>query len=195
MIHGEVTHGGIKRVFAEKINGSYQGAVFRFTQGLEAGINRLAWGPDGALYAGGVGSTGNWGHSGKLSYGLQRLTFNNKTTFEMLALRAKPNGIEIEFTEPLKEGLGTKASDYSIRQFYYKPTGDYGGPKLDDKPLHVNKVQLSADRRKVLLELAGMKPRHVIYVRLNRKTLTSQSGQHLWSTEAWYTMNSIPVNQ
>jgi cytochrome c len=36
MLHGDVTHGGIKRDFLEKINGEYQGAVFRFTQGLEA---------------------------------------------------------------------------------------------------------------------------------------------------------------
>jgi cytochrome c len=41
MIHGEVTHGGIKRVFVEKIEGQYQGALFRFTQGLEAGVNRM----------------------------------------------------------------------------------------------------------------------------------------------------------
>ena len=192
MIHGDVTHGGIKRVFAEKINGNYQGAVFRFTQGLEAGVNRLTWGPDGSLYVGGVGSTGNWQHPGKLGYGLQRLTFNNKITFEMLAVRAKSNGIEIEFTEPLKEGLGTKATDYNIRQFYYKPTGEYGGPKLDDKDLTVRSVKVLPDRKRVMLELAGMKPQHVIYVRLNRQTLTSQSGQNLWSTEAWYTMNNIP---
>ena len=44
LLHGEVTHGGIKRVFLEKINGAYQGAVFRFSQGLEAGINRMVWG-------------------------------------------------------------------------------------------------------------------------------------------------------
>ncbi|MCB0588895.1 MAG: c-type cytochrome, partial [Phaeodactylibacter sp.] len=37
MIHGEVTHGGVKRVFVEKVNGAYQGCVFRFIQGLEAG--------------------------------------------------------------------------------------------------------------------------------------------------------------
>lgn len=35
MIFGDITHGGIKRVFVEKINGEYQGAAFRFTQGLE----------------------------------------------------------------------------------------------------------------------------------------------------------------
>ncbi|TDE15250.1 PA14 domain-containing protein [Dyadobacter psychrotolerans] len=194
MIHGDVTHGGIKRVFAEKINGAYQGAVFRFTQGLEAGVNRLVWSPDGSLYVGGVGSTGNWGHSGKLSYGLQKLTFNNKVAFEMLAVRAKSDGVEIEFTEPLKEGVGELASDYDIRQWWFKPTADYGGPKLDNESLNVKTVKVSADRKKVTLQLAGMKNKHVVYIHLNRKTITSQSGNTLWTTEAWYNMNKIPGN-
>ncbi|GAA4425458.1 hypothetical protein GCM10023188_06420 [Pontibacter saemangeumensis] len=193
MLHGEVTHGGIKRVFAEKVNGAYQGVVFRFTQGLEAGVNRLAWGPDNALYIGGVGSTGNWQHYGKLGYGLQKLTYNDKVAFEMLAVRAKPTGIEIEFTEPLKAGVGTKASDYTIKQWWYKPTAEYGGPKLDETDLDIRKITLSADRKKAFLELGGMKPRHMVYIRLNNKTFTSSTGQNLWSTEAWYTMNNIPT--
>lgn len=192
MIHGEVTHGGIKRVFAEKVDGRYQGAVFRFTQGLEAGVNRLVWGPDSALYVGGIGSTGNWGHYGKLSYGLQRLKYNGKTTFEMLAVRAKSNGIEIEFTEPIKEGVGNKTSDYTIRQWWYKPTSEYGGPKLDEETLEVKGITISPDRKKVLLQLNNMKEKHLIYVRLNKATLISATGQSLWSTEAWYTMNAIP---
>jgi cytochrome c len=192
MIHGEVTNGGIKRVFAEKVNGAYQGAVFHFTQGLEAGVNRLTWGPDGALYVGGVGSTGNWSHSGKLHYGLQKLTFNGKTAFEMLAVRAKSNGVEIEMTEPLKEGVGTQAADYNVMQWWYKPTADYGGPKLDEEHLKIQSVTVSADRKKVFLQLAGMKPKHIVYLRLNRNTITSATGQNLWVTEAWYTMNSIP---
>jgi cytochrome c len=192
MIHGEVTHGGIKRVFAEKINGKYQGVVFRFTQGLEAGVNRLVWGPDSALYVGGIGSTGNWGHYGKLSYGLQRLKYNGKTTFEMLAVRANPDGIEIEFTEPLKEGVGNKPSDYTIRQWWYKPTAEYGGPKLDEETLTIKGITVSADRKKVMLQLANMKEKHIVYVKLNKSTLTSATDQSLWSTEAWYTMNAVP---
>src|SRR5258705_10387203 len=58
MLHGDVTHGGINRDFLEKINGEYQGVGFRFTQGLEAGGNRLCWGPDGALYIGEIGMVG-----------------------------------------------------------------------------------------------------------------------------------------
>lgn len=194
MIHGEVTNGGVKRVFVEKINGEYQGCVFRFTQGLEAGINRIVWGPDGALYVGGIGSTGNWVHTGKLWYGLQRLKYNGKSTFEMLAVRAKSNGVEIEFTEPLKAGDGWNAGDYLVRQWYYLPTIEYGGPKLDLKDLKILSVNVSEDRKKVFLELDGMKSNHVVYVKL-QKAFISANDHELWATEAWYTMNQIPENQ
>lgn len=194
MIHGEVTNGGVKRVFVEKVNGDYQGCVFRFTQGLEAGVNRIIWGPDGALYIGGIGSTGNWVHTGKLWYGLQRLKYNEKPTFEMLAVHAKTNGVEIEFTEPLKEGDGWKASDYQIKQWYYLPTEEYGGPKLDLKDLKILSVNVSDDRKKVFLELDGMKSNHMVYVKLQTAFISANDNE-LWTTEAWYTMNQIPKNQ
>ncbi len=193
MIHGEVTHGGIKRVFVEEINGQLQGCVFRFIQGLEAGINRIAWGPDGALYAGGIGNPGNWGQTGKLSYGLQRLVFNGKPTFEMLAVRAKTNGMEIEFTQPLKEGDGWNTAFYEVKQWYYKPTIEYGGPKLDEKNLVVKSATVSDDRKKVFLEFDGHQDNHMIYIRL-KKHFVSETDRSIWSTEAWYTMNVVPKN-
>jgi cytochrome c len=79
-----------------------------------------------------------------------------------------------------------------IRQWRYQPTSDYGGPKLDEEALQIKNVRISADRRSVMLELDKMKPRHVVYVRLNKQTVVSSSGQSLWATEAWYTMNEIP---
>lgn len=194
MIHGEVTNGGVKRVFVEKVDGNYQGAVFRFIQGLESGVNRLVWGPDGALYIGGVGSTGNWRHNGKLWYGLQRLKYNEQSTFEMLAVRAKSNGVEIELTEPLAEGEGWDASAYTVQQWYYLPTHEYGGPKIDLEDLDISSVNISEDRKKIFLELEGMKENHVVYIRLPYYW-NSESGQEIWSTEAWYTMNKIPQNQ
>ena len=193
MIHGEVTHGGVKRVFVEKINGDYQGAVFRFIQGLEAGINRLTWGPDGSLYVGGIGSTGNWGHEGKNWFGLQRLSYNGSTTFEMLAVRAKTNGMEIEFTEPLADSVGWTREDYVVEQWRYVPTAEYGGDKIDQERLDVTSASVSPDRTRVFLELDGLKPGHVVYIRL-AGPFASQSGQAPWSTEAWYTLNNIPAN-
>ncbi len=190
MLHGDVTHGGIKRDFLEKINGEYQGAVFRFTQGLEAGVNRLRWGPDGALYIGGVGMVGGWSWKEK-QYGLQRMTYYGKVTFEMLAVRAKPNGFEIEFTEPINVGIEIKPDDFLVQQWWYLPTEKYGGPKLDLEKLNITSITISDDRLRVSLEIPNLKEEHVVYFRLPEH-LQSISDQSLWSSEVWYTLNKIP---
>ncbi|MDX1547113.1 MAG: family 16 glycoside hydrolase, partial [Rhodothermales bacterium] len=191
LIHGEVTHGGIKRVFVEEVDGRLQGAVFRFTQGLEAGVNRIAWGPDDKLYVGGIGNPGNWGHYGKNWYGLQRMSYTGAPVFEMLAVRARSNGLEIEFTEPLPVNAGGAPADYEVRQWRYQPTAAYGGPKVDEAALPVRSVALSEDRTRVFLEVPDVEAGHVVYLRI-RAPLVSQEGRALWSTEAWYTMNALP---
>jgi cytochrome c len=43
-----------------------------------------------------------------------------------------------------------------------------------------------------MLQLANMKEKHLVYVKLNKSTVISATDQSLWSTEAWYTMNAIP---
>lgn len=190
MLHGDVTHGGIKRDFLEKVKGTYQGAVFRFSQGLAAGVNRLCWGPDGALYVGGVGMVGGWSWKGN-QYGLQRMKYNNKLTFEMLAIRARPQGFEVEFTEALEAGRELKPEDFFLQQWRYKATSSYGGPKIDLEALEVSRIKVSKARTKVYLEIPGLKKEHVIYFRLS-EDLNSISGRSLWSAEAWYTLNKIP---
>lgn len=191
LLYGEVTHGGLKRVFLEEVDGQLQGALFRFTQGLEAGINRVVIGPDDAIYVGGVGSAGNWGQTGKKKHGLQRLDYNGNVPFEMLAVRAKSNGLEIEFTKPLADGAGGNKVDYDIHQWRYQPTADYGGPKIDEQKLPVSSATVSEDRRRVFLEVPGMKAGHVVYIRL-RNPIASTTGEQPWSTEVWYTLNAIP---
>lgn len=191
LVHGDVTHGGVKRVFVEEVGGQLQGCVFRFTQGLEGGVNRIMFGPDKALYVGGIGSSGNWGQEGKERYGLQRLTYNGQPTFEMLAVRAKKNGMEIEFTEPMAAGIGLSPADYLMKQWRYVPTEQYGGPKVDEEFLTIDSVTVSPDRRKVFLECKSMDPGHVVYIKLGHG-LHSQAGRLAWATETWYTLNKIP---
>ncbi len=190
MIFGDVTHGGLKRVFLEKVGGEYQGAVFRFAQGLEVGIMRGRWGPDGSLYVAGLGSVQDFSHQGH-QFGLERLTYNGKATFEMLAVRAKANGMEIEFTQPLRIGDGEMPEDYLAQQWWYQPTAGYGGPKKDLENLTIDSVTLSPDRRKVFLEIDGMKPLHVVYLNL-ASAMLSKGGLQLWTNETWYTLNAVP---
>jgi cytochrome c len=193
LLHGDVCYGGLQRVFMEKINGAYQGCVFRFSQGLEGATHRLVWGPDGALYIGMIGNPGNWGQQGKLWYGLQRMQYNGTPCFDMVAVRAKTNGMEIEFTEALPEGEGWSPSHYAVTQWRYQPTIQYGGPKLDEAALPVSAATVSDDRKKVFLEIPGLKAGHVLHLRLKNLPL-SDADNPLWNTEAWYTLNAIPAD-
>ncbi|MCG5468143.1 ricin-type beta-trefoil lectin domain protein [Micromonospora sp. LAH09] len=189
---GDVTYGGLQRASVEKVNGEYQGALFRLTQGLEAGVSEVNIGPDGAIYVGGLGAGGNWGQTGKLSYGLQKLTPNTATTFEMLAMRATTTGFEVEYTQPVSTATAADlAARYKLKQWRYVATSNYGGPKIDEETLTVTAATLSADGKKVSLTVPGRKAGRVVHLRSPRP-FTATSGQSLWSTEAWYTLNSIP---
>ncbi|GAB2581629.1 hypothetical protein GCM10027168_12940 [Streptomyces capparidis] len=195
MLFGDVTYGGIQRAYLEKVDGQYQGAVFRLTQGLEAGVNRISVGPDGAIYAGGLGAGGNWGQEGKLTHGLQKLTPNGRNAFDILAMRAKPGGFELEYTQPLSEETARELAErYRVQQWHYAATADYGGPKIGQESLKVRSATLSGDGRKVLLAVDGLKPNRVVHVRSPRP-FAAANGESLWSTEAWYTLNSLPGKQ
>ena len=99
-----------------------------------------------------------------------------------------------QYVVPLALTVSNSAADYQVKQLYYKPTANYGGPKLDEKPLPIKSVNISKDRKKVFLELEGMKEGHVVYIRL-AVAFISTKNQELWSTECWYTMNNIPENE
>ncbi|MFB7115148.1 family 16 glycoside hydrolase [Streptomyces sp. NPDC056291] len=195
MLIGDVTYGGLQRGYLEKVKGQYQGAVFRYTQGLEAGVNRITMGPDGAIYAGGLGADGNWGQEGKLKFGLQKLTPNGGNTFDIKEMRAVPGGFDLEYTQPVSEATAEKlTSRYQAEQWRYTPTSDYGGLKIAEERLAVRSATLADDGRTVRLRLNGLKPGRVVHVRSPRP-FASASGETLWSTEAWYTLNALPGQQ
>ncbi|MFE2540007.1 family 16 glycoside hydrolase [Actinacidiphila glaucinigra] len=193
LLFGDVTYGGIQRADLEKVDGEYQGAVFRHTQGLEAGITRISTGPDGAIYAGGLGADGNWGQEGKLRFGLQKLTPNGKSVFDIKTMRATRDGFELTYTKPLSEETAARLTSgaYSVEQWRYVPTPAYGGPKVDEEELPVAAARISDDRRKVRITVPGLETDRVVHVRSPRP-FASADGEQLWSTEAWYTLNARP---
>ncbi|WP_265520409.1 family 16 glycoside hydrolase [Oerskovia flava] len=192
MAIGDVTYGGLQRAFLEEVAGEEQGAVFRMTQGLESGVSRTSVGPDGSIYVGGIGWSGNWGQAGKLSHGLQKLTFDESRAFDMLEMRAVEGGFEIEYTQPLSEETAQDlASKYTAAQWRYVATPQYGGPKVDEEDLEVTAATLSEDRTTVALEIAGLKPGRVVNVHSPRP-FSAEGGEELWSTEAWYTLTRLP---
>ncbi len=191
LLVGEITSGGIRRVFLEKVSGVWQGAAFRFTQGLGCGINRLAWGPDGALYAGGIGGSGNWSWN-DTRFGLERLEPTGRVAFEMLAVRATRDGLEIEFTRPVDAAWLADPAHYQVEQWRYVPTREYGGEKIDQRVLLVAGAEPSSDGRRVRLTIPGLVPGSCVHLRTDP---TSLDGETIWSTEAWYTLNQVPPSE
>lgn len=188
MLIGELTAGGLRRAFLEKVQGQWQGAVFQFSQGFNCGINRVAWGPDGSLYVGGIGAGGNWNWKDK-RFGLQRLRPNGAAAFEIATMQATRSGFIVEFTKPVDAAWLADPRNYEVRQWTYTPTAEYGGPKIDDHALKVEQAKPADGGRSVELAIAGLKPGYCVYLHTDP---TSIDGDRIWSTEAWYTLNRIP---
>ena len=188
----DVTYGGIQRAFLEKVEGEYQGAYFRMTQGLESGLTHMLLEDDGSIIVGGLGAGGNWGQNGKLEFGLQKLVPNGTQTFDIQKMELADGGFKLTYTKPLSDAtLADLADKYQVRQWGYAPTSAYGGPKIGDEALTVTDATVSADRKVVTLKLDGLKPNRVVYVRSPRP-FAAQDGTALLSTEAWYTLNKLP---
>lgn len=204
ILMGDVRWGGIQRYFLEKNSqGDLQGAVFVFTGGLEAGVFRLALGPDSMLYVGMLGGRNdNDGYpksqtsATRVDFGLAKLRYmGGEPAFEMLAVRSRPAGYEIEFTRPVDTAVAKLASSYTVQSYYMRPSSVYGGgSKLGSQTLVPKSILVSPDRRKVFLALDGLVPSvptqmRVVYIRLN--DYKSSTNDTPWNTEAWYTLNAF----
>lgn len=190
VLYGDATFGGLERVFLEEVNGVTQGAAFHFSQGFQHLFNRVALTKKGELYAGGIARGNDWDFIRRVS-GLTHIKYTGKDVFDLLAVRAKSNGLEIEFTHPLAEGQGWDPAGYYLTQWTYQAVQTYGGPKVRHRRSPVFAATVSKDRKRVFLELPDMVEGEIIHVRLP-KSLKSSEGSTLWAGEAWYTLNQIP---
>lgn len=194
LLVGDMRYGGITRVSLEQVGGSWQGAAYRFTQGCNGGVNRLAFGPQGELYAGAIGgdhaSTWSWVNpAGKKTYhGLQRLTLNGRTTFDIERVSLVPGGFEVQFTKPIDPAWLRDVSNYQLTQWTYEATPEYGGPKRDVELLQVSKATPSPDSMSVTLTVDGLKTDRVVHLLMDP---TSTDGNAIWSTEVWYTVRAL----
>jgi len=193
MLYGDVTYGGLQRVFLEEIDGVTQGAAFQFSQGFQHHFNRLVLGRDGTLYGGGIARGTNWEFIERVS-GLTRIKLTEKEVFEPLAVRIRSNGLELELTRPLAAGRGWDPAGYYVTQWGYQAAQTYGGAKVRHRRGEVRSASVSDDRRRVFLELPDLVAGEVIHVRLP-ESLESADGGALWAGETWYTVNRIPVGR
>ncbi|MFO0982988.1 MAG: hypothetical protein U1E76_14875 [Planctomycetota bacterium] len=183
---GDQTTSEVMRVFLERVAGELQGACFSFRSGFDCGVVRLAFAPDGSLFAGMTNR--GWASRGNQAQALQRLVFTGETPFEMLAVRARADGFELEFTAPVDRASAADPRSYAIKSFTYQYHPEYGSPEIDTQTLNV--VQAVVAERHVQLHVSGLRAGYVH--ELESAGVRSAAGELLAHPLAFYTLNHIP---
>ncbi|WP_439697176.1 c-type cytochrome [Mucilaginibacter sp. AW1-7] len=182
----------VDRIFLEKVNGQYQGAAWAFRSGFQSGIVRLAWLPDGSLAAGETNR--GWGSAGEATMGLQRLVWNNKVPFEMRAIRAMPDGFEIEFTKPVDKKVAEDIASYSVESYIYKYQAVYGSPPVNTEKCPIVGVKVSEDGMKARLIVNNLRRYYIHTITLDGMR-DKENYFNLVHPTAYYTLNNIPEGQ
>ncbi|MEM9850098.1 MAG: hypothetical protein AAF847_19560, partial [Bacteroidota bacterium] len=149
---GDQGQAKLMRVDMEKVKGAYQGVVFPFREKFQSGILRMCWGKDGSMF---IGQTNRgWGSLGNKNQGLQRLVWTGKVPFEMKTIKAKPDGFEIEFTQPVDKTTASNPDNYEVTSFIYKYHPVYGSPVVNDRSEWIRGIKVSKDgmRARLVLE-------------------------------------------
>ncbi len=188
MLIGDFSRARIMRLMLEKVDGQFQGACApMIDSGLNgAGINRLAFAPDGSLY---VGHTSHgWGSS----TGIDRVTWTGKTPLDVREMHLTEKGFELVFTAPLQQVTAMLPESYQLKRYHYKYSSNYGAPQSDMENVPVVAARLSADRKRVSLELKDLTAWRVY--ELHIEELESDSGTPLLNHFMCYTLNRLLKN-
>ena len=181
----------VERVFLEKIDGDYQGACFPFVEGLDSGVNRVAFAPDGSMF---VGETDRgWGSTGHKSQGLERIVYTGKLPFEILALRAQKDGFELEFTADVDAKTAADPASYRLARFTYEYHADYGAPEDDTTQIAIGKVELVGKRKaKLVLRESDLREDYVYEFTAAGVRSAADPARALLHAQAWYTLTHVP---
>jgi len=185
---GDQTHSTVMRVFLEKIKGHYQGACFMMKQGFDSGNLALEMAPDGSLFV--QGTDRGWGARGGKPFALQRLVWTGQTPFEVREMRAKADGFELTFTQPLDPATATSLNSYKLETYTYIYQASYGSPEVDKTKPIIKSVRLAEDGLGARPLVEGLQEGHVH--ELDCSGVRSAKGLPLLHKTAYYTLNYIP---
>ena len=152
------------RVYLEKVKGHYQGACFRFREGLSSGPVPLIFPPDGNQGSLIVGQTNRgWGSTGRKSYALERLDWTGKIPFEIHEMHAKSDGFEFTFTHDVDPATLANHDSYKLETYTYIYRAGYGSPEVDRTFPTITNIVLGDDKRSARLYIdrlqEGTRPR------------------------------------
>jgi hypothetical protein len=144
--------------------------------------------PSGALFVGGTNR--GWGSRGSKPFALERMNWSGKVPFEVHEMRAKPDGFELTFTQPVDKASIENLASYKISTYTYIYQSSYGSPEVDHTEPVIKSAVLSADAKSVYLTIDGLQRGHVHEIHMDG--IRNSEGLPLLHKQAYYTLNFIP---
>lgn len=188
MFVGDVTHSTVMRCFLEQVDGHYQGACFPFREGMGSGSLALRMTDDGSLFVGGTNR--GWGSRGTKPFALERLSWSGRVPFEMQEMKARSDGFEITFTEPVDPATAADVKSWDLQSYCYIYQSAYGSPEVDHTKPVITSILVAEDGLSARLVVDGLQRGHVH--ELHAAGVRNVGGQHLLHDVAYYTLNYIP---
>ena len=176
MLYLSYGQSALYNVIQERVGDVPQGGIVRFPLQFASGLSRARFNPiDGQLYVSGLRG---WQTNAQRDGAIQRVRYTGGTVTMQSGIHFTDKGIRIDFTNALDATSAAEAANYSVLQYNYRWTSAYGSDKYKvsnanqkgTEPLPITAVTLSADKKSVLLEIAGLQPVMQIEVKMNIKS-------------------------
>ena len=188
---GDQTFSTVMRCYLEKVNGHYQGACFPFREGLGSGTVPVEMTPQGAMFVGGTNR--GWGSRGTKPFAVERIDWTGQIPFEIHEMRAKPDGFELTFTQPVDAETAGDPGSYELSTYTYIFKASYGSPEVDHTTPMIESAVVADDRLSVRLRINGLQRGHVH--ELHADGVRSADGLPLLHKDAYYTLMWVPEGE
>ena len=142
----------------------------------------------GHMFVGGTNR--GWGSRGREPYALERLDWTGKVPFEVLEMRAQPDGFELEFTHEVDAQSAEDVASYSMETYTYIYQSSYGSPEVDHTKPAVISAKLADDKKTVQIVIDGLQEGHVHELHLDG--VRSADSLPVLHPVGYYTLNYIP---
>lgn len=162
-------------VLWDEFQGTTQASMVPFNLKFQSGVMRARFSErDGQLYVCGLKG---WQNAATREGGFYRVRYTGKPVRMPIRAHATQTGVEVDFTTELEAASATDPGNFAVELWNYHYSGNYGSPEvsvLDPRvekhdSLEVKSVKLSADKKKLFIEVAGLQPADQFSIRYNVK--------------------------
>ena len=146
----------------------------------------MDWAPDGSLF---VGQTKHTWAGGE---GIQQISWNGETPFEIQNMELQDKGFKFTFTKPVNREIASKKETWPFSRYFYEYREAYGSPRSDETKVEISLIHVSKDAKTVEIELSEIKAWHIHEVTVQK--LFSADGEELINNYIVYTLNRLIKN-